>query len=96
MTALDFYPTFARLAGANIPEGKDLDGRDIWDAVQAGISARDGRMIYTVRHRNGSSDVGARRDEWKLCRAEETWKLFNVEQDLAESHDLSNRHPEIM
>lgn len=96
VTALDFYPTFAGLAGAIIPEGKDLDGKDIWDAVQAGISARDGEMIYTVRHRNGSSDVGARRDEWKLCRAEETWKLFNVEQDLAESHDLSNRYPEIM
>ena len=96
VTALDFYPTFAGLAGANIPEGKDLDGKNIWDAVQAGISAHDGEVIYTVRHRSGASDVGARRDKWKLCRAEQTWKLFNVEQDLAESDDLSSLHPEIV
>ncbi|MCB1212609.1 MAG: sulfatase-like hydrolase/transferase, partial [Verrucomicrobiales bacterium] len=40
VTALDFYPTFARLAGAQVPVDKQLDGKDIWDAFLAGRSAR--------------------------------------------------------
>ncbi|MCB9875740.1 MAG: sulfatase-like hydrolase/transferase [Planctomycetaceae bacterium] len=96
VTALDFYPTFARLAGAQIPADKQLDGKDIWDAFLAGRSARQGELIYTVRHHNADSNVGARRDEWKVCRTAGGWKLFNITKDIGEQHDLSAKHPEIL
>ena len=99
VTALDFYPTFARLANATIPEGKHLDGTDIWDDFLADHSPRQGGMIYVLRHRAGQgySDVSARKDQWKACRIyRQKWKLFNIVQDIGENNDLSALHPEIL
>ncbi|QDS98495.1 sulfatase-like hydrolase/transferase [Adhaeretor mobilis] len=97
VTTLDFYPTFANLANASIPEGKDLDGTDIWEDFQAGRSARPGKSILALRHRNGFSDVAVRRDQWKACRAyNQKWKLHNLDEDISEQHDLSNKQPGLM
>jgi len=94
VSALDFYPTFARLAGAGIPPGKELDGKDIWDDLLAGRNARPGEIIYTIRHRSGVTEVGARKDDWKICRRGGTWMLFNIARDIGETNDLSRQHPE--
>ena len=95
VSALDFYPTFVALGGAAIPEGKHLDGKDIWAALVAGRNPRKGDMIYALRHRNVFSDVGARRDRWKICKAyNQHWQLFDIEQDISERNDLSARFPE--
>lgn len=97
VSALDFYPTFASLAGASIPEGKKLDGKNIWEDLLAGRNPRADEMIMAVRHRLGYSDVGARQDQWKL-RREGTgpWQFFNVEDDIGENKDLSSDHPHLM
>ena len=97
VTSLDFYPTFAALAGADIPEGKDLDGKDVWEDLLAGHNTRAGEMIMSIRHRSGFSDVGARLDQWKLRREGSSgWQIFNVEKDLGENIDLSAQRPELM
>lgn len=94
VSALDLYPTFTRLAGATVPANKELDGKDIWDAVQQGVNPREGEMIYTVRHRNGFSDLGARVDGWKLVRSGKSWNLFNLDSDIEESNDIGGKHPD--
>jgi arylsulfatase A-like enzyme len=95
VSALDFYPTFARLARAKVAADKQLDGKHIWDDFQAGRSPRKGEMVYALRHRDGYSDVGARRDQWKICRTYQApWKLFNIEDDIGERRDLSDQYPE--
>lgn len=94
VSALDFYPTFARLAAGKIPAGKQLDGKDIWNAFQEGSNPRKGELIYTIRHHHGYSDVGARKDQWKACRTKGSWKLFNLDEDISENNDLSAQHPE--
>ena len=97
VTALDFYPTFAGLASAEVPEGKKLDGKDIWRDFLAGRNPRQGELIYALRHRRGFSDVGARRDDWKAVRAYNThWKLFNIKDDLGERRDLAAQHPDVL
>ncbi|TWU42356.1 sulfatase family protein [Novipirellula artificiosorum] len=94
VSTLDLYPTFARLAQASIPAGKQLDGKDIWDALLDGRNPRSGETIFALRHRNGYSDVGVRQDQWKACRvANQPWKLFNIEQDIVEQHDVGLQHP---
>ena len=94
VTTLDFYPTFARLAEAKLSRYRKLDGVDIWNEVLSGDSPRKEGLIYALRHREGYSDVGARLDQWKICRAYNTkWKLYNLDDDLGEKHDLSGRYP---
>jgi len=95
VSVLDLYPTFARLAEASIPFGKELDGKDIWKDLTTGKNPRSGEMIYALRHREGYSDVGARQDEWKILKTQQnTWKLYNIKNDIGEQNDLSKQHPE--
>lgn len=95
VSGLDFYPTFAHLAGADIPKGKVLHGKNMWTAFEKNESVRPGEMIYVLRHRKDFSDVGARQDEWKLLRLNhEKWQLFNIEEDISEQNDLSDKYPE--
>ncbi len=102
VSALDFYPTFSSLADASIPEGKELDGKDIWTSFLADSSARKGEMIYTIRHRLNWHDVGARRDQWKITRKgvvgdrQNPWGLYNIEDDISESKNLRDSYPEIL
>ncbi|QDV61912.1 sulfatase family protein [Crateriforma conspicua] len=96
ITALDFYPTFAALADASIPDGKVLDGKNVWASLINGDNPRPDEMIYAMRHRQGFSDVGARRGPWKITRTfRSPWKLFNLEQDLSESRDLIQQYPDV-
>jgi arylsulfatase A-like enzyme len=97
ITALDFYPTFAGLANAKIPQEKVLDGKNIWDNLVNGQNARKNELIFAMRHRNGFSDVGVRQDEWKATKAYNTsWKLYNINDDKGETKDLSSQHPQLL
>ena len=98
VTALDFYPTFARLARATVSADRPLDGKDIWDAFQADRSPRADEPIYALRHWNGFHNVGIRRDQWKATKQgpNSAWSLFNIEEDISESNDVSSQHPELV
>ncbi len=98
VTVLDFYPTFARLAGAAIPADKQLDGIDIWDAFLSGSSPREDQPIYALRHWNGFHNVGIRKNEWKASKRgpKSPWGLFNLVEDIGEANDVSTQHPEIV
>jgi arylsulfatase A-like enzyme len=97
VTALDFYPTFARLAEAKIPKGKDLDGKNIWDNFLAGKDSHKDESIFVLRHRIKWSDVGIRKNQWKALKVyNQKWRLYNLEKDLSEKYDLSSTYPEIL
>ncbi|MCD6376996.1 MAG: sulfatase-like hydrolase/transferase [Caldisericaceae bacterium] len=101
VTAIDFYPTFAALAGAKIPDGKILDGKNIWDYIIHDRPAHKGEMIYTIRHRLYWHDMGARRDQWKITRIgkngdrQNPWGLYNVYDDPGETKNLRDRYPDV-
>jgi len=95
--ALDFYPTFAGLAGADIPDGKKLDGKDIWSDFMAGKNPHQRDLIYVLRHRGDHSDAAVRRDQWKAVKkGKQPWRLYNIEKDLGEKRDLSGKHPLVL
>ncbi len=97
VSALDFYPTFARLGGATIPTNKQLDGKDIWDDLVAGKSPRPNKPIFALRHRNDDNEIGVRQDQWKLFGTKKGgWQLFDVDKDLAETNDVSAEHPTVL
>jgi arylsulfatase A-like enzyme len=95
VSSLDFYPTFAALAGADIPKGKVIEGRNILDAIQTGTDGRNGDMIFSMRHRNSYSDISARSGDWKVARHDnQPWRLFNITADPGETTDLAVQNPE--
>lgn len=98
VSALDFYPTFARLADVKVPTDKQLDGKDIWDAFKAGRSPRKDETIFALRHWKGFHNVGIRRNHWKVSKRgpNSPWALFNLNQDIREKKDISSQHPEIV
>ncbi|MEP3381438.1 MAG: sulfatase, partial [Maribacter dokdonensis] len=72
-----------------------LDGKDIWQNLLSGSNPRKDEPVFVLRHREGYSDVGVRQNEWKALKTNKNpWKLFNIENDLGESNDLSKEHPE--
>lgn len=78
---MDFFPTFAHLAGVSTPPGHTLDGMDLMPLLrnQAGLEDR-------VLHWLFGNAWAVRQGPWKLIgRGEAALALVNVESDLAES-----------
>ncbi len=96
VSALDFYPTFAGLAGASVPENKELDGKDIWNDFLADRSSRKGQPIFALRHFATFSNVGIRQDQWKATCIGKRWTLYNIDNDIHEDNDISRSHPEVL
>lgn len=90
VSALDLYPTFAALAAATIPAGKELDGTNVYSAIVNQTAPSRSDPIYAMRHRGGYSEVAARQGDWKAVRmANQPWRLFNITEDLSELNDLA-------
>ncbi|WP_405293646.1 sulfatase-like hydrolase/transferase [Algibacter sp. Ld11] len=97
VSALDFYPTFASLANAEISKEKELDGKNIWNDLSNKKAPYSREPIFAMRHRSGFSDVGVRQDEWKATKAYNgSWKLYNVDNDISEEKDLSSKYPKLL
>ncbi|MGJ8695242.1 MAG: sulfatase-like hydrolase/transferase [Verrucomicrobiaceae bacterium] len=98
VSALDFYPTFAGLAGVELPEGKELDGVNLWEDFQAGRDPRGEKALFFARHREQHTEVGARLNGWKIFRYGTTgdWQLYDLKEDVGETKDVSAKHPELV
>ena len=95
--ALDFYPTFASLAGAGIPGGKALDGKDIWADFRAGEDPHGGDSIFWLRHHGGGNEVALRRGSLKAYRKNfGAWRVYDIARDPSESTDISKGRPEVL
>lgn len=94
VSALDFYPTLITAAGASVPSGKKLSGRNVLPALQSGKSARTGQLLFSMRYEGESTQVGIRQDQWKALRYKGKWGLYDLGNDIGEQHDVSKLYPE--
>ena len=104
----DFLPTFAKLAGAEVPTDRVIDGRDIWPLLAGRENAQSPHEAFFYYYLDQLQCV--RSGEWKLRlplqnrfgnlsrkRPEPaTLALFNVADDPLESKDLAADHPDIV
>ncbi len=86
----DWFPTFAALAGVEVPASSQLEGQDIWSQL-AGQADSQPRQIYwrTPRH------VCLIDGDWKLIGNHQLGQLqlFNLAIDPYEQHDLIQSQP---
>ncbi len=97
VTSMDFLPTLARLAGAEPPADRIIDGKDV-AALMTGqpgaVSPHDAFFYYL-----GDRLQAVRSGPWKL----HVWRdgaalreLYNLEADLGETRNVAADHPEIV
>lgn len=105
VSALDFFPSIARLAGATLPSGAELDGEDLSRAWLGQAATPRSRPLFWNRppDRPGPGgqpwpDLAVREGNWKLltmCDGSEP-QLFDVANDCGEAQNLAVQHPQIV
>jgi arylsulfatase A-like enzyme/2-keto-4-pentenoate hydratase len=90
----DLMPTFADLAGVVDKVPTPVDGESIVPALSAGAGGDASRFFYWT---NGDGQA-VRWGDWKLVQPEAggATELYDLAEDLAEAHDVSEDHPEIV
>ena len=90
---IDLFPTLAAAAGADLPNDRVIDGRNILvEATGEGVIERPDDAIYW---QSGFYKV-VRAGDWKLQvndRQDRSW-LFNLATDPTEQNDLSDAEPD--
>ena len=97
INSLDLYPTLAHIGKAELPSNKILNGKNVWESILANEDPHAKETLFAMRHREGYTDVSARKNEWKALKvSRQPWKLFKITEDISEENDLSSTHPEIL
>ena len=101
LSMLDYFPTLAAAAGVAPGNRLPFDGKNLWPLITGGkIEPRED--LFFAQSSGGRVRLAVRRREWKLVReapaggGEGTNYLFNVEEDPAESNDLSVKDPKLV
>lgn len=95
-TAMDLYPTLAALCGADLPDDRTIDGRDIgalW-FDEAATSPHEAFLYYWM------DDLEAvRAGRWKLHLAKHGTtftRLHDLDADPGEATDVAADHPDVV
>ena len=106
MATLDILPTFARLAGAKVPDDRVIDGTDQSRLItgQSDRSARDTFYYYVMNNLHA-----VRQDKWKVAlpgrkaffayATDEVPvngpQLYDLAEDVSERRDLASTQPDV-
>jgi arylsulfatase A len=100
-TTLDFMPTLAGLAGAELPQDRILDGYDMTGILKAGDSGKtdyDRFFYWSKQH-----ITALRMDDMKLrikidnkTKERAQPELYNLAEDISESNNLATQMPEVV
>ena len=96
-TAMDLYPTLARLGGADVPADRTIDGRDISDLLfgAEGAASPHEEFFYYF----GDNLEAVRAGRWKLHCAKwgnDISELYDLEADVGETTDVSADHADVV
>ncbi len=101
-TSMDLYPTFAKLAGGNIPQARILDGKDITPILTGEAGAKTPHEAFF--YRRASIFYAVRSGPWKLFVKDykqgknnlPAGTLFNLHDDIGETTDVSEANPDVV
>lgn len=103
---IDFFPTFAELAGATIPVGVKLDGRSLVPLLKDPNAAWPDRYVFT--HVGRWPRGKAAESKYDKCRVhssrfslvnnrpEKRWELYELKSDPGETRDVAAQNPDVV
>jgi arylsulfatase len=111
ITTMDLLPTFAKLAGVDLPDDRIIDGKNIFSLMSAEAGAKSPHEAFYFYNYLRLNAV--RSGKWKLVLprpanplgtgwsgrmidAVEKVQLYDLEKDIEERHDLAAKRPEIV
>jgi len=105
-TTMDLLPTFARLAGAALPD-RIIDGRDVWPLLSGQAGATSPHEAFYYYYMDQLQAV--RSGRWKLHLASDAKRanlaggttparaeLYDLVADIGETHNVAADHPEVV
>ena len=97
ISSVDMLPTFAELAGTQIPDSVVIDGRSLVTVFQKDEYDPDRAVFwhYPVYHHDVPASA-VRKGDWKLIEYldDETFELYNLKDDIGETTDVCSQYPE--
>jgi arylsulfatase A-like enzyme len=94
---IDLAPTVLEACGVRRPEGVSFDGVSLLPLLRGDRKGWLDRTVFFQWHRGDEPqlyrDCAARDQRWKLVNGKE---LYDLENDPAEAHDVSARHPDVV
>ncbi|MGL4398287.1 MAG: sulfatase-like hydrolase/transferase [Luteolibacter sp.] len=89
---MDFFPTFAKLSGATIPQSHQIDGIDIMPLMK-----NDSKNVERILHWLFDDSWTVRKGPWKLIgKDQNALTLVNLEPDLEEKTNRLKEQPELV
>lgn len=95
LSTMDFLPTFAKLANAEIPNDRTIDGKDIW-SVLSGEKEENHPIHEQFYYYKANKLEAVRSGNWKYRKQGEKRILYNLKEDIGEVVNVANNHPEIV
>jgi len=93
--SIDLMPTIAKLAGADAPADRVIDGSDIWSLISGAEGAKTPHDIYFFY--KGNRLESARSGKWKLRReGKGKIELYDLEADISESKNLAGEKADVV
>lgn len=108
-TMMDWLPTFAYLAEAQVPHDRIIDGKNIWPLISGDKNAKTPHDVFYYYLKDQLQAV--REGKWKLqlplgnkyddgdknkLYGSSKLKLIDLSNDTREEHDLSDEHPDVV
>jgi arylsulfatase A-like enzyme len=87
--SMDFFPTFAALAGATVPDERKLDGVDFGSILLKGGELPDRDLFWKY-----GNAIAMRRGDWKYIEVKKEPHLYNLAEDPGEQRNLIDLEPD--
>lgn len=107
VTLMDVMPTFAKMAGAALPAGRTIDGRDVGPLLRGDENAKSPHEYFFYYQKEQLQAV--RDARWKLylplkqkltlgksVSGPTAPALYDLRADIAEEHDVAAGHPDVV
>lgn len=92
LTAMDILPTFAKLAGAETPTDRIIDGKDIFSVLQGNSKSPHEMFFYYSKE----TLEAVRSGKWKMrISGKSSPELYDLENDISETTNVLQEYPEI-